>query len=841
MLFLSLWNRTSFAQAVNDYGAISSGTWSTVSIWRQWDGTGWNTVPAVIPNSANNVFILTGSTVTVPSAGSPFAIRNLTVQNGAKLYTNNTTTNIYISVYGPNIICDGEIGNGATFDGIGFNFEATSTTITGVGTFTASRFRKTFTSPNATSALVVAMNITLRWDQVSGTALYNNTGAASNFNVTVNFGYTLNCAGSVTNPANVSMDDVAGTGAGNAGGTIQVNGTMIVAGTLYATTNNTANPCNFIVGTTGVLRVGQINSPASATLNMMVFTVQSGGRLELTNANAFNLAAWSTTNNRYNFQNNSTVEYAGTVNQTVLVQSDFFASVAPQNQYANLVVSGSGIKTIRSGILVARGNITITGAAILNQNTNSPSIQVGGNWTNYNQSGFTESVSTTPVVSFYSTAALQTITCPGGEIFTNMSIIKNGTGIVQMNNAVNVKNRLTLGQANSNLSGILDLNGNRLTIENPLATGITLIGNTGIPRFIISEDTDNSSMIRWLIGTSTGTYVYPLGISTTKDTIPFIMTKTDPSDIGYAEVATYGTPADNLPWPSTPTNVTNLISQLGYLPDNRDYTVDRFWQVNVVNTVPTDITFTYNNTGATELPTADPVAGNMLAQWWSIPFNFWRLQQLGTASVVSTYSVTVAGNTVYNTAWTLTSNTSPLPIELLRFDARDAGDEVHVNWITATEINNDYFTIERGDDGHNFYPIGKVAGAGNSSSDLYYEFTDEEPLSGVSYYRLRQTDFDGKTTISDVVAVDRSGSVTGRISLFPNPANGHAWLAAKGALRDRMIVRVFDMNGREVLNDAFDTAENSIYRLDLSRFSTGIYTVSVDGISVNERFRLVNE
>ena len=67
---------------------------------------------------------------------------------------------------------------------------------------------------------------------------------------------------------------------------------------------------------------------------------------------------------------------------------------------------------------------------------------------------------------------------------------------------------------------------------------------------------------------------------------------------------------------------------------------------------------------------------------------------------------------------------------------------VDVNWITATEINNNYFTLERSATGINFEPIGYVQGAGNSTSTINYVFKDRDPLNGIGYYRLKQTDFD---------------------------------------------------------------------------------------------------
>ena len=100
-----------------------------------------------------------------------------------------------------------------------------------------------------------------------------------------------------------------------------------------------------------------------------------------------------------------------------------------------------------------------------------------------------------------------------------------------------------------------------------------------------------------------------------------------------------------------------------------------------------------------------------------------------------------------------TGGINVLPIELLSFTASPKGQFVETHWVTSTEINNEYFTVERSVDAVNFTKVGRVQGAGNSTSELSYSFIDEAPYSGISYYRLKQTDFDGATTYSDIRSV----------------------------------------------------------------------------------------
>ena len=95
-----------------------------------------------------------------------------------------------------------------------------------------------------------------------------------------------------------------------------------------------------------------------------------------------------------------------------------------------------------------------------------------------------------------------------------------------------------------------------------------------------------------------------------------------------------------------------------------------------------------------------------------------------------------------------------LPIELLYFKAKNKGDVNHLYWSTASEINNDYFTIEKSYNGFDFYEIDRFDGSSYSINQINYEFIDTEIKQSIVYYKLKQTDYDGKFKYSDVISVD---------------------------------------------------------------------------------------
>ena len=102
--------------------------------------------------------------------------------------------------------------------------------------------------------------------------------------------------------------------------------------------------------------------------------------------------------------------------------------------------------------------------------------------------------------------------------------------------------------------------------------------------------------------------------------------------------------------------------------------------------------------------------------------------------------------------------------------ARD-NNRVELDWITSLEIKNDYFTIEKSHDENEWEKVLTVDGAGNSTNLLLYSAVDYNPFEGISYYRLKQTDYEGESSYSDAVTVVSEAIYETRI--YPNPADGH--------------------------------------------------------------------
>ncbi|HNW70909.1 MAG TPA: T9SS type A sorting domain-containing protein [Bacteroidales bacterium] len=187
---------------------------------------------------------------------------------------------------------------------------------------------------------------------------------------------------------------------------------------------------------------------------------------------------------------------------------------------------------------------------------------------------------------------------------------------------------------------------------------------------------------------------------------------------------------------------------------------------------------------------------------------------------------------------------SPLPVELLTFDAKCDNDNVDLSWSTATETNNDYFTIERSADVADWEFVKSVPGAGNSNSTRFYSAIDKDPLSGTSYYRLKQTDFDGHSETFSPIAVicDDAGSDP-QVNYSPNPFTSELWVDFQNLVFEKASVSVYDVQGNLVYQKNISYTDFPDKKLDmnLSNLAAGIYMVSFITEEFNNTHRIVKK
>jgi len=202
----------------------------------------------------------------------------------------------------------------------------------------------------------------------------------------------------------------------------------------------------------------------------------------------------------------------------------------------------------------------------------------------------------------------------------------------------------------------------------------------------------------------------------------------------------------------------------------------------------------------------------------------------GTPGTTTAGTIITAGNVTSFSPFTLASTTSgsDLPVELGSFEVRKLNQNVLLNWMTFSETNNDYFSIERSNDLISFEKIGIVDGNGNSNQMIDYDFTDRNPLSGISYYRLAQYDFNGDVHYSEVRSVNFDGDIS--VLVYPNPIDNNLLSVEVNSNEDMSgVISILDIAGKELYSQSNLIAEgNNRITLNVDYLSSGVYFLRVN-------------
>ncbi|MBL7923031.1 MAG: hypothetical protein JNL88_02425, partial [Bacteroidia bacterium] len=467
-----------------------------------------------------------------------------------------------------------------------------------------------------------------------------------------------------------------------------------------------------------------------------------------------------------NVSNNGSNDDRINITQTTGIKSTLILSTTTNAASGCALVPGSGVSdNFFSALASYRPNFTF----LIDRPYGQAIVTVQEDW--INNATFVAGNSRVVMDS----VVAQTIGGTQNTTFTELQLNKGAATqtVTQLRNIL-VDSSLILNQ------GSLVMNAYTLTINNPAVSGGTILAPTGpLTRtngFLVSENA--ASTVIWKNIASTGWRNIPFGSNATAPVyIPYSVTLKS-GTLGDFAVSTYYA-AGNLPWPPGVTHF-NPASGAG---NNAAAAVDRFWMVSKTGANPVvDLTFRFTNSGGLiERPVGMSGINPGRAQPWrtQLTNNAWirLINPYTTLTYTQNYGLLGAYDSVrvvsfdwptlpvgpapYNAPsgplgnsnpWSIALNNTPLPVELLNFDAEVVNKKVRLSWTTASEINNDYFTVERaGKDLDQFDFIAQVNSyLNNSTVQLNYEAWDEQPLQGLQYYRLKQTDLDGEFSYSDL-------------------------------------------------------------------------------------------
>lgn len=230
------------------------------------------------------------------------------------------------------------------------------------------------------------------------------------------------------------------------------------------------------------------------------------------------------------------------------------------------------------------------------------------------------------------------------------------------------------------------------------------------------------------------------------------------------------------------------------------------------------LAFDANSCGVTNLATLRTARNNGAS--WINEGNTATTGTIVAGTITSNAPVTGFG------AFTLGSTTvdNPLPVELIYFDAKYTGKDVELKWTTANELNNDYFTLQRSKDGTKFEDLEKIDGAGNSNQVINYSDLDKQPYTGISYYRLKQTDFDGNFSYSQMVSIRIGNSDFHVISVTHPGDKSTIDISAFFPGNAMAQVTVMDVLGNTLIKKSVEvTNQQSVLSLPAIQLSSGMY------------------
>ena len=321
-----------------------------------------------------------------------------------------------------------------------------------------------------------------------------------------------------------------------------------------------------------------------------------------------------------------------------------------------------------------------------------------------------------------------------GEVFNKFTTNKTGGGYVQLSSNVMAGTNFTL------TSGLIKTGAYTLSLGNP-SSNATLSGGSSSAYIVAYDNSGTIGSVKHFINSAAGTvYTYPIGDATNYTPFTFTLTTATLSN-AYLTLYTKATKIAGL------SSITNNY-------------IARHWNMTESGFTSPTYTISYNYVDGDIVGSETgmlPIKKSGSTWYKPTGSSFTNGTVQGTGSFTAASNLlSWSGLTTFSLVGGIVNAAVGLPIELISFKGNKLGNDNELTWTTASELNNDYFTVERTYDGINFEYIGKVNGAGNSTQNSDYFTTDYNVRPVINYYRLRQTDFDGKSTMSEVIAIDNS-------------------------------------------------------------------------------------
>lgn len=811
------------------YSVVASGDWNLPTSWNTVaDGSG----SAAVPTQYNDVEIQSGDIITVSTNSSVASLQldgQLEITDAASAYNLGVLTGS-----GKLTLNSGELpaynALGATF------FDNGTVEYAGGGNYSLPASRTQYRNLVISGGGIKTMstNITVLNDLTIDAAILdaNNT---NNYNLSL--GGSLNLQ--------------------NSGGFEPRNGEFALIGSSAQSvpTGISFNNLRFDnVGTKSISTAGSF-----AVNNFRILA--SSGQVSFSSSTDIDLSGnWSNAAGATAYINVASLTLNGSANQ----------SIAGTNVFHNLNVNKSGIGH----------TVTTVGTITLNDGSNGGSLTISadevvsgsanynllGNWNNSgtftttgtvnfngslaqnisgdntfgsliidNASGVSMADDITTTISSDFTVSSGTPLNTGGGTAT---IVFDGAGEQSINGSVTFNNLSKLSGDTLTLSGSSVVNGNLTLTDGIINTTNSDMLTIGADGAILGGSTDsyiNGPLSHLENSTAANVKRFPLGNNGVYRPITLNLAQADATERSYTAVLNEGAPLSRT-LPATPEELVR-VSGLRY------YTITQSPSAAVSSAT---VTIDYNADDLVDDGPSLRIAKSDGAGNWVNIGGTGNNPDPATPGVFAGGSITSGTFTTFSDFVLASSSTpnNPLPIELLHFGGQADEEEIRLHWATAWEDNNDYFEIERSADGKTFMSIGKVAGAGNSTTEQQYQFVDRNPLLGSAYYRLRQTDFDGKYTHSKIVLLNFYPEAEYYASISPNPVEGGRTVLQLVGVKAATVVQVslVHTSGKIICQMKWNADHRGIIEKEISgldHLASGIYSLLLTSDYFSDSLKLI--
>jgi fibronectin-binding autotransporter adhesin len=771
----------------NSTAGVTAANWDNPTTWtNNPDGSNPSGTFNSFPTLANPVVISSGHRVN--SFNGDRGAANLTLQGTLDLGA--STANNFNTVTGTGIV---RIGSAL---------------------FPAGNYADFMAATGGTVDYTAAVQLPARDTYNNLTFSGGNTKLLSNLDLTINGALSVEANTTVNNPTSQSITLTSTTSGATVTGTLNLNDGPLTTGTFLSTNS----------GSTLNLGAGQVNIGTALT---------NGGTLNNGNG-AVTVGTGFANTGIYNARTGTGTLSVGTT----------FANNGTFNAGAGSLTIGGDFSNATNRSFVANtGNILIAGgfsnAGIYRvaDGVNGNLLRVVGDFNNLATGSFS--------------AATSTLVLRGN--FTNSNGLNFDTSLGGLVQFINDENRTLTGT--TTFYNMQKVGASSLTLG--ASTDVTVANMLTLSNGLIVTGTTNTLNLtntntQPIVGTSASAYVAGR-LAITMPTGASI--RVYPVGLGgrYRPVTlqTEGTSSVAQPIVTEIFNAEpkGTLDGLSNISSNRYYRIQRLSTTGTLADITVQLSF---NTDVVDEQVSVP--GNLrVAQSTGNAGPWTSTEGSGVYSPAAprgyTTSASFFTNLTDNSFFALASTnksenpltpSTPLPVQLLSFTAARQGSAVRTAWATASEKNSAYFIVERSADGRTFSDMQRVVAQGNSFSRYDYAALDTQPLSGTSYYRLRQVDQDGTVAYSPVVAIRFDGTLAApALVVYPNPTAGqHFQVLATNLTTTGGTIQLFDNLGRLVLTQVAATGTAEALIQPAQTLASGLYFVTwqtADGLKLTSK------